>query len=83
MVWRVVAKEADKMRNTLEDHITPGKQQITPNSELKRTADRVTRFESQLTEWLDEEGKSSVQKRALRSLRQNMESYVIRSRTTF
>ena len=75
------------MRNTLEDlyygNISPGAQQMAPNSELKRATDRVTRFESQLTEWLDEEGKSSVQKRALRSLRQNMGSYVIRSRTIF
>ena len=42
------------MRNTLEDlyygNITPGVQQIAPNSELKRTTDRVARFESQLTE---------------------------------
>ena len=48
------------MRNTLEDlyygNITPGAQQITPNSELKRATDRVTRFESQLTERLDEDG---------------------------
>ena len=48
------------MRNTLEDlyygNITPGAQQITPNSELKRATDRVTRFESQLTEQLDEAG---------------------------
>ena len=47
------------MRNTLEDlyygNITPGAQQIMPNSELKRATDRVTRFESQLTERLDED----------------------------
>ena len=46
------------MRNTLEDlyygNITPGAQQMAPNSELKRATDRVTRFESQLTERLDE-----------------------------
>ena len=46
------------MRNTLEDlyygNITPREQQITPDSELKRAADRVARFESQLTERLDE-----------------------------
>ena len=48
------------MRNTLEDlyygNITPGAQQIVPNSELKRATDRVARFESQLTERLDEDG---------------------------
>ena len=46
------------MRNTLEDlyygNITPGEQQMAPNSELKRAADRVARFEDQLTEQLDE-----------------------------
>ena len=46
------------MRNTLEDlyygNITPGVQQIVPNSELKRATDRVARFESQLTERLGE-----------------------------
>ena len=46
------------MRNTLEDlyygNISPGRQQITPDSELRRAADRVARFESQLTERLDE-----------------------------
>ena len=48
------------MRNTLEDlyygNITPGAQQIVPNSELRRAVDRVARFESQLTERLDEDG---------------------------
>ena len=48
------------MRNTLEDlyygNITPGAQQIVPNSELKRATDHVARFESQLTERLDEDG---------------------------
>ena len=48
------------MRNTLEDlyygNITPGVQQMVPNSELKRATDRVARFESQLTERLDEAG---------------------------
>ena len=46
------------MRNTLEDlyygNITPGAQQISPNSELQRATDRVARFESQLTERLGE-----------------------------
>ena len=54
------------MRNTLEDlyygNITPGKQQITPDSELKKAADRVTRFESQLTERLDEDGQTILAK---------------------
>ena len=66
MVWCVVAKEADKMRNTLEDlyygNITPGAQQIAPNSELKRAMDRVARFESQLTERLDEAGQEILAK---------------------
>ena len=43
MVWCVADKEACKMRNTLEDlyygNITPGEQQIAPNSELKRATD--------------------------------------------
>ena len=54
------------MRNILEDlyygNITPGVQQMAPNSELKRAVDRVTRFESQLTEWLDETGQTILAK---------------------
>ena len=54
------------MRNTLEDlyygNITPRKQQIVPNSELKRAEDRVARFESQLTERLDEGGQAILAK---------------------
>ena len=54
------------MRNTLEDlyygNITPGAQQIMPNSELKRATDRVARFESQLTERLDEGGQTILAK---------------------
>ena len=54
------------MRNTLEDlyygNITPGAQQIAPSSELKRATDRVTRFESQLTERLDESGQAILAK---------------------
>ena len=54
------------MRNTLEDlyygNITPGKQQIVPDSELKRATDRVARFESQLTERLDEDGQTILAK---------------------
>ena len=54
------------MRNTLEDlyygNITPGKQQIAPDSELRRAVDRVTRFESQLTERLDKTGQTILAK---------------------
>ena len=54
------------MRNTLEDlyygNITPGQQQITPNSELKRATDCVAHFEDQLTERLDEDGKTILAK---------------------
>ena len=54
------------MRNTLEDlyygNITPGAQQITPNSELKRATDRVARFKGQLTERLDEDGQTILAK---------------------
>ena len=54
------------MRNTLEDlyygNITPGTQQMVPNSELKRATDRVTRFEGQLTERLDQDGQEILAK---------------------
>ena len=54
------------MRNTLEDlyygNITPGAQQMAPNSELRRATDRVARFESQLTERLDEGGQTILAK---------------------
>ena len=54
------------MRNTLEDfyygNITPGAQQMAPNSELKRATDRVARFESQLTERLGEDGQTILAK---------------------
>ena len=54
------------MRSTLEDlyygNITPGAQQIAPDSELKRATDRVARFESQLTEQLDEDGQAILAK---------------------
>ena len=54
------------MRNTLEDlyygNITPNAQQAAPDSELKRAADRVARFESQLTERLDENGQTILAK---------------------
>ena len=54
------------MRNILEDlyygNITPGVQQMAPNSELKRATDRVARFESQLTERLDEDEQTILAK---------------------
>ena len=54
------------MRKTLEDfyygNISPGAQQMAPNSELKRAVDRVTRFENQLTEQLDEAGQTILAK---------------------
>ena len=54
------------MRNTLEDlyygNITPSKQQIVPDTELRRAVDRVTRFESQLMERLDEDGQTILAK---------------------
>ena len=54
------------MRNTLEDlyygNIAPNAQDMAPNSELKRATDRVTRFENQLTEQLDEAGQSVLEK---------------------
>ena len=54
------------MRNILEElyygNITPGVQHIAPNSELKRATDRVARFESQLTERLDEDGQTILAK---------------------
>ena len=54
------------MRNTLEDlyygNITPGQQQIAPNSELRRATDRVARFESQLMERLDADGQAILAK---------------------
>ena len=54
------------MRNTLEylyyGNITPGTQQMAPNSELKRATDRVTRFEGQLTERLDKDGQEILAK---------------------
>ena len=54
------------MRNTLEDlyygNITPGAQQMVHGSELQKAADRVARFESQLTERLDETGQTILAK---------------------
>ena len=46
------------MRKTLEDlyygNITPNEQQMIPGSELKRAMDRVTKYENQLMERLEE-----------------------------
>ena len=46
------------MRKTLENlyygNITPNEQDMTAGSELKRAVDRVARYESQLSEQLDE-----------------------------
>ena len=54
------------MRNTLENlyygNITPNAQDMAPNSELKRAADRVARLENQLTELLDEAGQTVLAK---------------------
>ena len=54
------------MRKTLEDfyygNITPGNQDMVPDSELKRATDRVARLETQLTELLDEAGQAVLAK---------------------
>ncbi len=54
------------MRKTLEDfyygNISPNDQDIAPHSDLKRATDRVTRFENQLTEQLDEAGQAILAK---------------------
>ena len=54
------------MRKTLEDlyygNITPNAQDMAPHSELRRATDRVTRFENQLTEQLDEAGQTILTK---------------------
>ena len=54
------------MRNTLENlyygNITPGEQQMVHGSELQKAVDRVVRFESQLTERLDEDGQTILAK---------------------
>ena len=64
--YGVSLQEARTMRNTLEDlyygNITPNTQDMAPNSELKRAADRVARFENQLTERLDEAGQAVLEK---------------------
>ena len=61
-----VAKEAIDMRTILEDlyygNITPNAQDMAPHSELRRATDRVTRFENQLMERLDEAGQTILAK---------------------
>ena len=50
------------MRKTLEDfyygNITTNVKDLAPHLELKRATDRVTRFENQLAEQLDEAGQA-------------------------
>ena len=54
------------MRKTLEDlyfgNITPNEQQMVSGSELKKAVDRVARYESELTERLDEDGQTILTK---------------------
>ena len=54
------------MRKTLEDlyfgNITPNAQKMAPDSELKKAVDRVTRYESQLTERLGEDEQTILTK---------------------
>jgi len=54
------------MRKTLENlyygNITPCERQMAPDSELKRAVERVARYESQLTEQLDESGQMILAK---------------------
>ena len=64
--YGVPLQEAKAMRKTLEDlyygNITPNAQDMVPHSELKRATDRVTRFENQLMEQLDEAGQTILAK---------------------
>ncbi len=64
--YGVSLQEVEIMRKTLEDfyygNITPNEQDIAPNSELKRATNRVARFETQLTEQLDEAGQEVLAK---------------------
>ena len=66
MVCCVADKEAEKMRKTLENlyygNITPHAQDMTAGSELKQAVGRVARYESQLTEQLDEAGQAILTK---------------------
>ena len=54
------------MRKTLEDlyfgNISPNEQQMAPDSELKKAVDRVTRYESQLTEQLGKDEQTILTK---------------------
>ena len=54
------------MRKTLEDlyygNISPNEQQMAPDSELMKAVDRVTRYESQLTERLGEDEQTILTK---------------------
>ena len=54
------------MRNTLEDlyygNITPGEQQMVSGSELQKAVSRITQYENQLTEQLDEDGQTLLTK---------------------
>ena len=54
------------MRTTLEDlyygNIVPCERQMMPGSELKRAADRIVRYEAQLTEQLDEDERTVLTK---------------------
>ena len=54
------------MRTTLEDlyygNITPNEQRMAPDSELKRAVDRVTSYEKQLTEQLEEAEQETLTK---------------------
>ena len=67
--YGVSLQEARTMRKTLEDlyygNITPNAQDMAPHSELRRATDRVTRFENQLMERLDEAeiGRASCRER--------------------
>lgn len=66
-VWYGVSpQEVETVRKTLEDfyygNISPNDQDIAPHSDLKRATDRVTRFENQLTEQLDEAGQAILAK---------------------
>ena len=66
VVWCVAMKEVENVRKTLEDfyygNIVPCERQMASGSELKRAADRVARYESQLTEQLDEVGQMILTK---------------------
>ena len=54
------------MRRTLEDlyfgNISPNEQKMAPDSELKKAVDRITRYESQLTERLGEDEQTLLTK---------------------